>query len=110
MSAYQLLEKLAAIDDKILNSRDALKVKSTTAKGSSLKKIQAQIAEYEKMHEQISATQSGEGGITGQVRLRENIAEIYSAVGGYRGKPTNLQIKALDLYTKQVNDLATKIQ
>ena len=78
--------------------------------GSSLKKIQAQIAEYEKMHEQISATQSGEGGITGQVRLRENIAEIYSAVGGYRGKPTNLQIKALDLYTKQVNDLATKIQ
>jgi hypothetical protein len=61
------------------------------------------------MHELISATQKGEGGITGQVRLRENIAEIYSAVGGYPGKPTNLQIKALDNYESQVNDFASKI-
>jgi hypothetical protein len=61
------------------------------------------------MHEQISATQPGEGGITGQIRLRENIAEIYGAIGSYRGKPTNLQIKALEIYDLQVQDYANKI-
>jgi hypothetical protein len=110
MQAFNMLEKLAAIDEQILNTRDNLKTKATTAKGSNLKKIQALIADCDKMHEQISATQPGEGGILGQVRLRENIAEIYSAVGNYRGKPTKLQIKALELYGKQVEDFAPKIE
>ncbi|MFA6128750.1 MAG: hypothetical protein WC699_15730 [Bacteroidales bacterium] len=110
MKAYNLLEKLAAIDEQILGTRDALKTKAATAKGSALKKIQAQISSCDQLHELISATQPGEGGIAGQVRLREKIAEIYSAVGGYRGKPTNLQVKALDLYSKEVNDFGMKIE
>lgn len=109
MKSYNLLEELAAIDQKILDTRDALKSTSALAKGSKLKKLQVLVTECDKMHEQISATQSGEGGITGQVRLRENIAEVYSAVGGYPGKPTNLQIKALDNYSNQVKAFATKI-
>jgi photosystem II stability/assembly factor-like uncharacterized protein len=109
MKAYNLLEKLAMVDQQILDTRDALKTKASTVKGSGLKKIQALIASCEKMHEQISATQSGEGGITGQVRLRENIAEIYSAVGGYPGKPAEPQIKALEIYGNQVSDFETKI-
>lgn len=109
MRGYNLLEELAAIDQKILDTRDALKTLSASAKGSRLKKVQVLTADCDKMHEQISATQSGEGGITGQVRLRENIAEVYSAVGGYPGKPTNLQIKALDNYSNQVKTFATKI-
>ncbi len=109
MKAYNLLEELSAIDQKILDTRDALKTKASTAKGSNLKKIQALVTNCEKMHEQISATQPGEGGITGQVRLRENIAEIYGAVGGYPGKPANLQIKALEIYNQQVKGFASKI-
>lgn len=109
MKAYDMLEKLASVDDRILATRDALKAKSANAKGSNLKKIQASLAECEKMHEQISATQPGEGGITGQVRLRESIGEIYMAVGGYRGKPTNLQVKALEVYGRQVHEFANRI-
>jgi photosystem II stability/assembly factor-like uncharacterized protein len=109
MKAFAQLEKLADIDQKILNTRDSLKTWSATLTGSGLKRIKSMISECEKMHEQISATQPGESGIPGQVRLRENIAEIYSAVGSYRGRPTNLQIKALELYTGQVSDFASKI-
>ena len=110
MKAYNLLEELASVDQQILDTRDTLKIKITAAKRSELKKMQTQIAVCEKLHEQISATQSGEGGITGQVRLRENIAEIYSAVAGYPGKPTNLQIKALENYDNQVKDFAARIK
>jgi photosystem II stability/assembly factor-like uncharacterized protein len=110
MQAFNMLEKLSAIDEQILNTRDSLKEKAATAKGSKLKKINGLIADCENMHEQISATQSGEGGITGQVRLREKIAEIYAAVGGYRGKPTNLQIKALLTYEKEVQHFGERIE
>jgi hypothetical protein len=108
MKAYNLLETLAAIDERILATRDRLKLQASSARGSALKKINARIEECEKMHEQISATQPGEGGIAGQVRLRENIAEIYGAVGQYRGKPTNLQIRALEVYSKQVKDFGAR--
>ena len=61
------------------------------------------------MREQISATQAGEGGITGQVRLRENIGEVYGAVAGYPGRPAELQIKALENYAGQVTDFGKRI-
>jgi hypothetical protein len=109
MRAYNMLEELAAIDQKILDTRDTLKTREAMARGSSLKKIKSLIAACDAMHEKISATQSGEGGITGQVRLRENIAEIYGAVGGYPGKPTNLQLKALDNYGSQVTVFGERI-
>jgi hypothetical protein len=109
MKAFNLLEKLAAVDQLILNTKDSLKAKTSTLKGAGLKKNQVFIADCEKMHEQISATQPGEGGIPGQVRLRENIAEVYSAVSGYRGRPTDPQIKALELYDIKVKDFASKI-
>ena len=109
MNAYRLLEELAAIDQKILDTRDTLRSREATARGSSLKKIRSLIAVCEDMHEKISATQSGEGGITGQVRLRENIAEIYGAVSGYPGKPADLQIKALVNYAGQVKDFGNRI-
>lgn len=109
MSAYNLLEELASVDQKILDARDTLKSKEATAKGFGLKKIKTLISACDDMHEKISATQAGEGGITGQVRLRENIAEIYGAVAGYPGKPTTLQIKALDNYAVQVRDFGTRI-
>ncbi|MFH0760060.1 MAG: glycosyl hydrolase [Bacteroidota bacterium] len=104
MKAYSLLEQLAAVDDKILSIRDSLTAQRIKEKGGRRKKMEATIAECNRLHELISATQGGEGGITGQVRLRENIGEIYGAVLGYKGRPTNLQIKALDLYASQVNE------
>jgi hypothetical protein len=110
IKAYNMLEELAGVDQQILDTHDTLKSMTSTFKGSRLKNVQSLIASCEKMHGQISATQSGEGGITGQVRLRENIAEVYSAVGGYPGRPTNLQIKALENYGNQVKEFTTKIE
>jgi len=109
MRAYALLEELAAVDQKILDTRDTLQSKALTAKGKSLKQINTLITACDEMHEKISATQAGEGGITGQVRLRENIAEIYGAVNGYPGKPADLQIKALDNYARQVKSFGSQI-
>ena len=109
MKAYNLLEELADVDQKMLDAIDALKKREATARGSALKKTRSLIATCESMREQISATQAGEGGITGQVRLRENIGEVYGAVSGYPGRPADLQIKALENYAGQVKDFGKRI-
>lgn len=57
------------------------------------------------MHEQTVSTQQGEGGIVGQVRLREKIGEVYGAILGYSGKPGEPQLNALELYNTQVKTM-----
>ncbi len=109
MRAYHMLEELADVDQKILATREKLQTDLPGLKGQKLKKAKSLIASCDRMHGLISATQPGEGGITGQVRLRENIAEVYNAVGGYPGRPTNLQTMALDNYGKQVKTFGEQI-
>jgi hypothetical protein len=109
LRAYNLLEELAAVDQKILDVMALLKNREATAKGSSMKKTRSLITVCEEMREQISATQAGEGGITGQVRLRENIGEVYGAVAGYPGRPAELQIRALEHYAGQVKEFEKRI-
>ncbi|TNF41031.1 MAG: hypothetical protein EP313_03430 [Bacteroidetes bacterium] len=109
MKAYSLLEELADVDQKVLDAISHLQNRAATQKGSALKKTRSLIAACEAMREQISATQAGEGGITGQVRLRENIGEVYGAVAGYPGRPAELQIKALENYAGQVSDFGKRI-
>jgi hypothetical protein len=108
MKAYHMIDNLAEVDQKLLNAKDTLKELTTVIKDENLKKIEAAIAECDSLHEKISATQPGEGAITGQMRLREYIGEVYSAVNGYLGRPTNLQLKALDLYEKKIGELSAK--
>jgi hypothetical protein len=110
MRAYNMLEKLAAVDDLILAQRDEAQTALDAAKSKRARdKARDLLDKYNSMHEQISATQSGESGIPGQIRLREKIAEIYSALGSYEGAPTNLQIKALDLYDNEIEKLKTQL-
>ncbi len=110
MRAYNMLEDLAAVDEEVLSRQAAAQAELESAKSKSAKKkAQVKVEKYAAMHESISATQPGESGIPGQIRLREKIAEIYSAVGGYQGAPTNLQVKALDLYESEVEKLKEEL-
>ncbi len=110
MAAYDLIQDLAYIDKQIIEIRDhanslkdSIKIKALKAKAETIAK------QMDDMHHEISATQPGEGGVAAQVRLREKIAEVYSAIGGYDGKPTSAQIAALDLYTKQVAEMQARL-
>jgi len=98
------------VDDEILAQLAAAQLELESAKSKSAKKkARVKVDKYETMHESISATQPGESGIPGQIRLREKIAEIYSALGAYEGAPTNLQLKALDLYQSEIDKLKNQL-
>ena len=93
LEAYQLLEDLAFIDFHILEIRDQASKNSVTAKGKLNKELQELEVSMDKWHQSISATKYGR--ITGEHRLRDRLADIYSGVMSFQGKPSSTQISRL---------------
>jgi hypothetical protein len=52
-----------------------------------------------------------EGGmITGEEKLREHLGELYGAINGYSGRPTQSQIERATVIEKQLDDAGTRLQ
>lgn len=110
MDAYNLLERLAWYDNTILELGAQTRELTDSIKNKNFKAQLLKTADrMDALHESISATQEGEGGLASQVRLREKIAEVYSAVAGYDGKPTNVQTDALAKYTAEVDAIEKEL-
>jgi len=104
MEAYNLLQDLAFIDKQVTDIDDQAKEKSAKANNKSLGKKLNDLAErMDELHKELAAT-TVTGAITGEEKLREKIADIYSAVLSYQGKPTQSQIKRLENLSKQENE------
>ena len=111
LKAYDLLEELAFIDHQILEIRDQTQILADSVQNKGLRANSLKFNKrMDALHATISATQPGEGGVAGQIRLREKIAEVYGAVAGYAGKPTNVQMQALELYISEVNNIRKEVE
>ena len=51
----------------------------------------------ESLHKELVATSPNR--LSGEIRLAEKVADIYSGIISYSGKPTDSQISGLNLYT-----------
>jgi uncharacterized coiled-coil protein SlyX len=52
-----------------------------------------------------------EGGmITGEKKLRENLGELYGAVNGYSGRPTQSQIESTTVLQKKLDEAGAQFQ
>lgn len=111
LEAYNLLEELAWVDNMALEIGAQTKMNADSVQNKGLRAKSLSIAKrMEEIHAGISATQPGEGGLAGQVRLREQIAEVYGAIAAYEGKPTNVQLAALAKYTQEVAAIKAELQ
>jgi hypothetical protein len=110
MKAYNLLEDLAFTDKIVTEIRDQAKEKATKANNKTLgKKLTGLSETMETLHKELVATNLSTA-ITGEEKLREKIGDIYSAVNGYQGRPTQNQIDRLDILSKQVTDRKTNLE
>jgi photosystem II stability/assembly factor-like uncharacterized protein len=110
MRAYNMLEELAFIDAntvEIMNQADSLRgvIKNSAVQAMSSELFYAADA----LHKEVVATQAGEGAIVGQVRLREKIVEVYSAIGSFQGPPNSSQVMALDVYEAKMEVIREKL-
>ncbi len=53
--------------------------------------------ELETLHKELVATSPNR--LSGEIRLAEKVADIYSGIISYSGKPTDSQISGLNLFT-----------
>ena len=82
--ATDLMEKLGSVKSKI--SDDKLKTEFTDLSNR-----------LESLHKELVATSPNR--LSGEIRLAEKVADIYSGIISYSGKPTDSQIQGLNLYT-----------
>jgi photosystem II stability/assembly factor-like uncharacterized protein len=61
-------------------------------------------ATVDAMRKKIVATKEG-GMITGEERLRENLAELYGNVNGYDGRPTTASVQRADALAREMADV-----
>jgi len=93
--AYDLLENLAYLDRRLTDAiQQSAALATDPAVSSSLKKkITAFSDELTAIRKKLLVTKVGD--IRGEQQLREKVSELYSAIGNYRGRPTQSQIDRL---------------
>ncbi len=62
-------------------------------------------AQVDTMRKKIVATKEG-GMITGEERLRENLAELYGSVVGYDGPPSEMQVQRTSAIGRELGDVS----
>src|SRR5581483_1262704 len=108
MKLYRMTERLGYIKAAIVDARDqaADRAKKLKPADPLIKQIDSLKAKLDELEKAIVPT--GEPGampqITGEVRLREEIGEVYGDVSRYGGRPTQSQIEQTEALGQRVEN------
>jgi hypothetical protein len=106
MKLYHLLNEMTDDLERINTVR--LTLDSRTAKlaptDSSVPELRKASAAVDALRKKIVATTEG-GAITGEERLRENLADLYGNVVGYEGRPSATQQERADAIARELGDV-----
>ncbi|MGB5928806.1 MAG: hypothetical protein WBH03_11570, partial [Cyclobacteriaceae bacterium] len=105
--AYDMLEDLAFLDKQVTTIRDEAMAKAEKASGKHARNLKALADEMDEMHKELVATK--EGSITGEVRMRERISDIYGGIINYLGRPTASQVEGLSILQNRMGQKREKV-
>jgi photosystem II stability/assembly factor-like uncharacterized protein len=111
MKVYKELEHMTYAVDAIEGVRDSAKARAAklTEKDALLKPLQQLSADCDALRSKIVATKEG-GMITGEERIREHLGQLYGAVTGYDGKPTDYQVARTESLRHELQDVIDDFQ
>lgn len=96
---FDLTEDLAFFNEQVLKMRASTKTLMDSVTNAGTKKALKEFSDkLENIRKELIATKEGLG-ITGEERIRERLSELYGAVIGYEGRPSDSQldkIKAIE--------------
>jgi hypothetical protein len=106
MKLYNVLADMTFAVDRLNGVRLALEASAARlpANDPLATRLRSASAEIDVMRKKIVATKEG-GAITGEERLRENLADLYSNVLNYEGKPTEAQLARTDAIARELTDV-----
>jgi photosystem II stability/assembly factor-like uncharacterized protein len=107
---YNMLAQLTYVVDATSDLRDQAKQRAATAADNQLKdQLNSLVQKLEEFRSTLVSVKEG-GMITGELKLREHLGELYGAVNGYSGCPTQSQIESTSVLQKQLEDAGAKFQ
>ncbi len=106
MKLYKQLGEMSFAVDRINSARLALEARaSQLPSGDPLRKqLQIAAAQADEQRKKIVATKEG-GAITGEERLREYLADLYTNVIFYEGRPSQTQVERADALARELADV-----
>jgi hypothetical protein len=106
MKLYDLLGNMTFAVERINDIRLALgeRASKLPANDPLAKRLQDAAAAVDVLRKKIVATTEG-GAITGEERLRENLADLYSNVVFYEGRPSKTQVERTEALTRELSDV-----
>jgi len=82
----------------------AQRAQKLSASDPLLAKLRTAQNEIDELRKKIVATKEG-GAITGEERLRENLADLYGNVNNYEGRPSQAQVERADAIARELADV-----
>jgi hypothetical protein len=103
MKLYALLGEMTFAVDRINSVRAALqrRIQGLPTSDPLLTRLQTAQNQIDELRKKIVATKEG-GAITGEERLRENLADLYGNVNFYEGRPSQTQIERADAIAREL--------
>jgi hypothetical protein len=111
MKVYKELEHMTFAVEAIEGVRDAAHARAAklAEKDPLRKQLQQLVADCDALRSKIVATKEG-GMITGEERIREHLGQLYGAVTGYDGKPTDYQVARAESLGHELQDVVDDFQ
>ncbi len=111
MKIYKVLEHMTYGVEAIEGVRDAANARAAKLpeKDPLRKQLQQLAADCDALRSKIVATKEG-GMITGEERIRELLGQLYGAVTGYDGKPTDYQVARTESLGHELQDVIDDFQ
>jgi hypothetical protein len=111
MKVYKELEHMTFAVEAIEGVRDAANARSLklSEKDPLEKELRQLAADCDTLRSKIVATKEG-GMITGEERIREHLGQLYGAITGYDGKPTDYQVARTASLGHELQDVVDDFQ
>jgi len=107
MKVSDLFGRMTDLDYRIVAVRNDAQARAGQARSDPAlqKQLHALADKADAIRKQIVATKEG-GAITGEERLREYLDDVYGAINGYEGAPTDYQLARVDVIARELGDTA----
>jgi len=111
MKLYTLLADMTFAVDRINGVRLALdqRAQRLSANDLLIARLRLAQAQVDELRKKIVATKEG-GAITGEERLRENLADLYGNVNNYEGRPSQTQVERAEAISRELTDVVKSFE
>ncbi len=111
MKLYDMLGRLTYVVDTLLDAQNQAKerVKKIGEEKPLAAKAKALIDELENFRKTLVATRKG-GSLAGEEQYREKLTDLYGAVNGFEGRPTNSHLAYMEVLGNQLTEIESGLE